>query len=250
LENVNIPSRTGYACERPDLQPFGRKRDALCRGGDVTRILLVDNHTLVRAGVRSLLEMLPDVQVVGEAADGREALLLIKERTPDIVFMDIGMEEMNGLEATRRIAKSFPQVCVIMLSIHSNEEYVSQALRAGARGYMLKDAAPSELEIAINAVSGGATYLSPSVSRHVVDDYLRWLNDKEETAAEMLTPRQREVLQLIAEGCSTKEIAQKLDLGIKTIETHRMQLMERLAIHDIAGLVRYAIRHGFVSPER
>ncbi len=216
----------------------------------MTRILLVDNHTLVRAGVRSLLEVLPSVQVVGEAADGREALLLIKERNPDLVFMDIAMEGMNGLEATRRVVKSFPRVRVVMLSIHSNEEYVSQALRAGASGYMLKDAAPAELEIAINAVSGGATYLSPAVSRQVVDDYLRRVHEQEATAAEMLTPRQREVLQLIAEGCSTKEIAQRLDLGIKTVETHRTQLMERLDIHDIAGLVRYAIRHGLVSPER
>jgi DNA-binding NarL/FixJ family response regulator len=213
------------------------------------RIVLVDNHTLVRAGIRSLLEQLPGVEVVGEAADGREALALVDERTPDIVFMDIAMEGMNGLEATRRIVKSFPRVRVIMLSIHSNEEYVSQALRAGASGYMLKDAAPAELEIAINAVGGGATYLSPAVSRRVVDDYLRRMGE-DATPAEMLTPRQREVLQLIAEGCSTKDIARRLDLGIKTVETHRMQLMDRLGIHDIAGLVRYAIRSGLVSPER
>lgn len=216
----------------------------------MTRILLVDNHTLVRAGIRSLLEGLTGVEVVGEAADGREALVLIKERNPDIVFMDVAMEGMNGLEATRRAVKSFPRVRVIVLSIHSNEEYVSQALRAGASGYMLKDAAPSELEIAINAVANRATYLSPAVSRQVVDDYLRRVSDEEATPVEMLTPRQREVLQLVAEGCSTKEVAQKLDLGIKTVETHRTQLMERLGIHDIAGLVRYAIRQGLVSPER
>jgi DNA-binding NarL/FixJ family response regulator len=213
------------------------------------RILLVDNHTLVRAGIRSLLEVLPGVDIVGEAADGREALALIKERNPDIVFMDIAMEGMNGLEATRRAVKSFPRVRVIILSIHSNEEYVSQALRAGASGYMLKDAAPSELEIAINAVATGATYLSPAVSRQVVDDYLRRVSDEETTPVEMLTPRQREVLQLVAEGCSTKEVAQKLDLGIKTVETHRTQLMERLDIHDVAGLVRYAIRHGLVNSD-
>ncbi|MBI3769841.1 MAG: response regulator transcription factor [Deltaproteobacteria bacterium] len=212
--------------------------------------MLVDNHTLVRAGIRSLLEGLTGVEVVGEAADGREALVLIKERNPDIVFMDVAMEGMNGLEATRRAVKSFPRVRVIVLSIHSNEEYVSQALRAGASGYMLKDAAPSELEIAINAVANRATYLSPAVSRQVVDDYLRRVSDEEATPVEMLTPRQREVLQLVAEGCSTKEVAQKLDLGIKTVETHRTQLMERLGIHDIAGLVRYAIRQGLVSPER
>jgi DNA-binding NarL/FixJ family response regulator len=216
----------------------------------VTRILLADNHTLVRAGIRSLLEGLPGVEVVGEAADGREALALIEERNPDIVFMDIAMEGMNGLEATRRVVKSFSRVRVVMLSIHSNEEYVLQALRAGASGYMLKDAAPSELEIAIKAVAAGATYLSPSVSRQVVDDYLRRVGAEEDaTPVEMLTPRQREVLQLIAEGRSTKEIAQKLELGIKTVETHRAQLMERLDLHDIAGVVRYAIRHGLVDVE-
>jgi DNA-binding NarL/FixJ family response regulator len=213
------------------------------------RILLADNHTLVRAGIRSLLEALPGVHVVGEAADGREALTMTKERQPDVVFMDIAMEGMNGLEATRRVVKNHPRTRVIILSIHCNEEYVSQALRAGASGYMLKDAAPAELEIAINAVGNGATYLSPTVSRRVVDDYLRRVGANA-MPMETLTPRQREVLQLVAEGCSTKEIARKLDVSIKTVETHRMQLMERLDIHDIAGLVRYAIRSGLVSPEQ
>ena len=213
------------------------------------RILLADNHTLVRAGIRSLVESLPGIEVVGEAADGREALALIKERTPDIVFMDIAMEGMNGLEATRRAVKSFPRVRVIILSIHSNEEYVSQALRAGASGYMLKDAVPAELEVAIKAMMSGATYLSPTISRGVVDEYLRRLGG-DTAPIQLLTPRQREVLQLVAEGYSTKEIAQRLGLGIKTIETHRTALMERLDIHDIAGLVRYAIRHGLVSSER
>lgn len=214
------------------------------------RIVLADNHTLVRAGIRALLEALPGIEVVGEAADGREALTMIKDCNPDIVFMDIAMEGMNGLEATRRAAKSFPRSRVIILSIHSNEEYVSQALRAGAAGYMLKDAAPAELELAVKAVMDGSTYLSPAVSRRVVDDYLRRGGGSEMPPLEVLTPRQHEVLQLIAEGCSTKDIARRLDLGIKTVETHRTQLMERLDIHEIAGLVRYAIRHGLVSPER
>lgn len=213
------------------------------------RILLADNHTLVRAGIRSLVETVSGVEVVGEASDGREALDLIKERAPDIVFMDIAMEGMNGLEATRRTVKTFPRVRVIILSIHSNEDYVSQALRAGASGYMLKDAAPTELEMAIKAVTSGATYLSPSISRRVVDEYVRHLGG-DTTPLDLLTPRQREVLQLVAEGYSTKEIAQKLGLGIKTIETHRTAMMERLDIHDIAGLVRYAIRNGLVSSER
>ena len=212
------------------------------------RILLADNHTLVRAGIRSLLETLPGVEVIGEAADGREALTMTKEHRPDVVFMDIAMEGMNGLEATRRIVKNHPRTRVIILSIHCNEEYVSQALRGGASGYMLKDAAPAELEIAVNAVGSGATYLSPAVSRHVVDDYLRRVGG-DARQVDTLTPRQREVLQLVAEGCSTKEIARKLDVSIKTVETHRTQLMKRLDIHDIAGLVRYAIRWGLVSPE-
>ena len=213
------------------------------------KILLVDNHTLVRAGIRALLEQIPNVLVVGEAGDGREALKLVEQYRPHLVFMDITMPVMNGLEATVRVVKEFPGTRVVMLSVHTDEEYVLQALRAGAAGYLLKDAGRAELEIAVGAVARGETYLSPAVSRHVVGDYVRRTGSGLEGRLETLTPRQREILQLIAEGKSTKEIASILDVSVKTVETHRAQLMERLDIHDVAGLVRYAIHTGVVSAD-
>lgn len=213
------------------------------------KILLVDNHTLVRAGIRALLEQIPNVLVVGEAGDGREALKLVEQYRPHLVFMDITMPVMNGLEATVRVVKEFPGTRVVMLSVHTDEEYVLQALRAGAAGYLLKDAGRVELEIAVAAVARGETYLSPAVSRHVVGDYVRRTGSGVEGRLETLTPRQREILQLIAEGKSTKEIASILDVSVKTVETHRAQLMERLDIHDVAGLVRYAIRTGVVTAD-
>ena len=211
-----------------------------------TRVLLADDHALVRAGFRTLLESLPGVRVVAEADNGRDALRLIHAHHPDIVFMDISMPELNGLEAAARVADEFPSVRVIMLSMHANEEYVLRALQAGAVGYLLKDADPAELEFALTAVARGDTYLSPPVSRHVIEEYVRRVSEGH-TPLETLTPRQREVLQLIAEGHTTREIAQALGIGVKTAETHRAQLMERLDIHDIAGLVRFAIRTGLVS---
>ncbi|HEV8711882.1 MAG TPA: response regulator transcription factor [Candidatus Binatia bacterium] len=222
-----------------------------------TRVLLAEDHALVRAGIRALLQNLTGVQVVGEASDGREALRLINTYQPDVVLMDIAMAGLNGLEATARVTKEFPTVRVIILSMHSTEEYVAQALRAGAAGYLLKDAAAAELELAVTSVARGETYLSPAVSKHVIADYLRRAGGVETSAAEgtsspsaLLTPRQREILQLIAEGHSTKEIAAILHLSVKTIETHRMQLMARLDVHDVAGLVRYAIRIGLVMPDK
>jgi DNA-binding NarL/FixJ family response regulator len=209
-----------------------------------TRILLADDHTLVRAGIRSLLHALPNVEVVAEASDGRDALRLIAEHRPDVVLMDIAMSGLNGLEAAARVAAEFPAVRVIMLSMHATEEYVVQALRAGAAGYLLKDAGTAELERALQTVVRGETYLSPTVSARL-SDYIR--RTGEPTPLERLTPRQREILQLIAEGHSTKKIAQLLEISVKTVETHRMQLMEQLDIHDVAGLVRYAIRMGLVS---
>lgn len=211
----------------------------------LTRVLLADNHTLVRAGLRALLQNIEGIQVIAEAGDGREALRLIAEHQPDVVLMDIAMPEMNGLEAAAHVVKEFPQVRVIMLSMHANEEYVLQALRIGAMGYLLKDAGISELELAIKAISQGETYLSPAVSKHVVANYLQRVGN-EPNSLEQLTSRQREILQLIAEGKSTKEIAELLFISVKTVETHRMQLMKRLDIHDVAGLVRYAIRMGLV----
>ena len=213
------------------------------------RVLLADDHTLVRAGIRSLLENMEGIEVIAEAGDGREALRLVTTHRPDVVLMDIAMPGLNGLEAAARIAKKFPNVRVVILSMHVNEEYVLQALRAGAAGYMVKGADAAELEIAIRAVARGETYLSPMVSKHVVTDYIQRISG-ETSPLELLTPRQREVLQLIAEGYSTKKIARTLKISVKTVETHRMQLMERLDIHDIAGLVRYAIRIGLVKPDQ
>jgi DNA-binding NarL/FixJ family response regulator len=210
--------------------------------------LLADNHTLVRAGLRALLRSIDGIEVVAEADDGREALHLVGTQQPDVVLMDVAMPEMNGLEATARVSKEFPSVRVIILSMHANEEYVLQALRAGAAGYVLKDSGVSELELALKSVSRGETYLSPAVSKHVVADYVRRVGG-ESNSLEQLTPRQREILQLLAEGRSMKEIAQLLFISIKTVETHRAQLMERLDIHDVPGLVRYAIRIGLVTPD-
>ena len=215
----------------------------------MTRVLLADDHALVRAGIRALLEKTPSVEVVGEAGTGREALELVRSKLPNIVLMDIAMTELGGLEALPRITKDFPSVKVIILSAHASEEYVIRALREGASGYMLKDSATSELELAINSVFHGKIYLSPSISRPVIDDYLQRVSGAF-SPLEQLTSRQREILQSIAEGKNAKEIAAGLDISIKTVESHRLQLMDRLNIHDIPGLVRYAIRNGLVSAER
>jgi len=213
------------------------------------RILLADDHTLVRAGIRLLLEkMRAGIEIVGEAANGREALELIRSTMPDIVLIYVAMKELGGLEALPRITKNFPSVKVIILSAHANEEYVIRALRNGAAGYMLKDAATAELELAIKSVAEGKTYLSPSISRTVIDSYLERVGNVS-SPLEHLTGRQREILQLIAEGKNTKEIAGMLGISVKTVEAHRLQLMARLDIHDVPGLVRYAIRSGLVSPE-
>ncbi|MGB7293151.1 MAG: response regulator transcription factor [Thermodesulfobacteriota bacterium] len=209
------------------------------------RVLVVDDHTLVRAGIHSLLQNVAGIEVVAEASDGRDALGLVGRSRPDVVLMDIAMPALNGLDATARLVKKFPSVNVIILSMHVNEEYILQALRAGATGYMLKGADTAELEIAIKAVARGETYLHPMVSKHVVADYIKRISG-EATSFEVLTPRQREILQLIADGYSTKKIARTLRISVKTVETHRMQLMERLDIYDVAGLVRYAIRVGLV----
>jgi DNA-binding NarL/FixJ family response regulator len=212
------------------------------------RVVLADDHALVRAGIRALLEKLPGIEVVGEANNGREALELIKTSEPNLILLDISMTELGGLEALPRIVKDFPSVKVLILSGHANEEYVLRALRCGAAGYMLKEAAAEELDLAIKAVVQGKTYLSPSVSRTVVEKYLQRAAG-EDGPIEQLTARQREILQLIAEGKNTKEIAGTLNVSVKTVEAHRLQLMARLNIYNVPGLVRYAIRSGLVSSE-
>jgi DNA-binding NarL/FixJ family response regulator len=214
-----------------------------------TRILLADDHTLVRAGIRALLNELPDAEVVAEASDGREALALVAQHLPDIVLMDISMPGISGLEAARQIRRDFPGVRVIILSMHSNEEHVLQALQAGATGYMLKASATQELQLAVHAAMSGELYLSPRVSRHVVQGYIQRV-DPEAGSLDLLTPRQRMVLRLIAEGRTNKQIAHLLVLSVKTVEAHRAQLMQRLGIRDVPGLTRFAMRMGMVSPDR
>jgi DNA-binding NarL/FixJ family response regulator len=209
-------------------------------------VVLADDHTLVRAGLRKLLESLPDIEVVGEASDGLELLALAERLQPQLVLMDIAMPGLNGLEATGRICSAWPEMRVLILSMHQNAEYIRQALRQGAKAYLLKDSAPMELELALTAVLRGEIYLSPAASKGVVTDYVQRLRSDEETI-DRLTPRQREVLQRIAQGQSTKEIARQLDVSVKTVETHRSQLMKQLDIHEVAGLVRYALRSGLLT---
>jgi DNA-binding NarL/FixJ family response regulator len=217
------------------------------------RVLLADDHHLVRAGIRALLQSLPDVEIVAEAGNGQEALAALGRSKPDIALVDISMPGLNGLELAARASREVPETRIVILSVHGDASHVAQALRAGAKGYLVKDAAADELPILIRSVMRGETYLSPSISRHVVEGFLgrsSGLPPESTDAPALLTPRQREILQLVAEGRSTKEIASLLELSIKTVETHRAQIMERLDIHDLAGLVRYAVRAGLVSPER
>lgn len=219
------------------------------------RVLLADDHTLVRAGIRGLVAAIPGVEIVAEAADGQEALRLILETSPDVALVDVSMPGLNGLDLAARVAREAPRTRVAILSMHGTPGHVAQALRAGVKGYVLKDAAAEELPLLLRAVMRGETYLSPAISKHVVDAYLDRdgtvrLSAPEAPATDGLTPRQREILQLVAEGKSTKEVASLLNLSVKTVEAHRSQIMSRLEIHDLASLVRYAIRTGLVSPER
>jgi DNA-binding NarL/FixJ family response regulator len=212
------------------------------------RVLLVDDHKLFRAGIRSLLQTVRDIEIVAEAGDGREALELIEAHSPDVVLMDILMPGLNGLDATARVGRICHLTRVIMLSMNADEDSVLKTLRAGAVGYLVKTADPAELEMAVRAVTRGEMFLSSAISQHVVSACLGRL-DREQTSLERLTPRQREVLQAIAEGYTTKEIAKELGISIKTIEAYRGELMTALDIHDIASLTRYAIRTGLVSSD-
>jgi len=216
---------------------------------DKTRVLLAEDHTIVRKGLRSLLDKETGIKVVEEAEDGREAILKAEELYPDVVVMDIAMPGLNGLEATRQIKKRFPDIKIIILTMHANEEYILQSLKAGASGYLIKKAAPVELISAINAVHKGNSFLSPSISRMVIDEYIRRSKEisEGEEGFERLTVREREVLQLIAEGRKTREIAELLYISIKTVETHRAHIMNKLDIHSTAELTRYAIRKGIIS---
>ncbi|MHB1311484.1 MAG: response regulator transcription factor [Gemmatimonadaceae bacterium] len=213
------------------------------------RVVLAEDHTLVRSGLRVLVEQAPDIVVVAEVSDGAAAIRAVAEHAPDVAILDISMPLLNGLEAARRIVAQHPRTHVLMLTVHRDEEYVLQAFRVGATGYLLKGAEVAEFGLAVRAVARGDTYLSPSVSRKVVDDYLERVTGGAPTV-DALTPRQREVLRLVAGGASTKQAAAALGLSTKTVEAHRAQLMERLGIHDLPGLVRYALRKGLITDDR
>ena len=214
------------------------------------RILLADDHTLVRAGIRALVEGIEGSQIVAEAANGREAIALAKAHLPDLVIMDISMKELNGIEATEGIVAETPSAKVLILSMHAAEEFVRRAMKAGASGYLVKDSVPTELRMAIEALMRGEVYLSSRVSRHVVSALTGGRVAESESSLESLTLRQREVLQMIAEGKSTREIANALDVSVKTVESHRSALMGRLGIFDIAGLVIFAARNHLVTLDR
>ena len=210
------------------------------------RVVIVEDHALVRAGMRALLQKIEGVEVVSDVGDGWEAVKSVQTDAPDLVLMDIAMPGLNGLDATLRIIKESPTTRVILLSMHANEEYFQQALEVGASGYLLKGAELAELELALRTVARGETYLTPAVAKYSIKAY-REKSEGPSGPLMKLSMRQREILQLIAEGQTTKDIAQRLNLSVKTVETHRSQLMERLDIHDVPGLVRFAMRVGLIQ---
>ncbi len=211
------------------------------------RILIADDHRLLREGICALLKGEPDIIVVGEAEDGRTAVHLAHNLHPNVVLMDIGMPLLNGLEATRQIKREHPEINVLVLTVHDNEEYFRQVLEAGASGYILKRAAASELVAAIRAVNNGEAVLAPSITRLLLEDYLRKENSKDELDSDTLSPREREILQLIAEGKTSREIADILSLSIKTVQSHRTNLMQKLDLHDRGDLIKYAIQKKIIE---
>jgi two-component system response regulator NreC len=211
------------------------------------RLLLVDDHKLIRDGLKSLIAKQPEFEVIGEAGDGLKAVSLVKELKPDIVIMDVSIPELNGYDATRQIVSEFPDVKVIALSMHSDRRFVLEMLKAGANGYMIKDCAFEEITRAVTAVWKGQTYLSPQVAGVIVGDFINQKGIQERSAIAQLSEREREVLKMLAEGHSTKEIASKINLSIKTIETHRKNIMDKLGIRNIAALTKLAIREGLTS---
>lgn len=216
-----------------------------------SRVILADDHQLVRAGLRALLQSFADVEVLAECSDGHEALAQVARHKPDILMLDISMPGMNGLEVARRVPEVSPATRVLVLSMHVGPEYVAQAMRAGIAGYLVKDAAVDELRTALDTLAAGRHYLSPVISETMLHGFLRTGKSPAEAGADLdkLTARQREILQLIAEGHGTRDIATRLGLSVKTVESHRSQLMDRLDIHDVPGLVRFAVRTGLVSSD-
>lgn len=213
-----------------------------------TRVLLADDHKLMRTGLRLVIEQHPDFTVVGEADDGRQAVALANSLKPDVIVMDIGMPNLNGIEAALQITSAHPEILIVMLSMHSDEGYVLRALKAGARAYLLKDSAEADLSLAIRAVTEGKSFFSPAVSKVLLEDYMRKLQRAgAEDSYDLLSPREREVLQLVAEGRSSKEIAALLNLSVYTVETHRSNTMQKLNLRGIPELILYAVRKGLIS---
>jgi len=211
-------------------------------------VLLADDHNLIRAGLRLVVAREPDFTVAGEAENGRQAVALAQSLKPDVVVMDIGMPELNGIEACRQIRESLPETQVVMLSMHSDEGYILRALKAGARAYLLKDSAEADLSRAIRAAAEGKSFFSPAVGRVLLEDYMRKLERTgAEDSYELLSAREREVLQLVAEGRSSKEIANRLHLSVYTVETHRAKIMQKLNLRSAAEVILYAVRKGIIS---
>lgn len=212
------------------------------------RILIADDHPFVRTGLRHVLEEHPEFKVAGEASDGREAVRLAEQEHPDVAVLDIGMPNLNGIEAARQISETLPGISIIMLSMHSDEAYVLRSLKAGARAFLLKQSAESDLITAIKAVSKGKSFFSPAISQMLLEDYMRQIRDRDvEDSYDLLTPREREILQMIAEGKSNKEMANQLQLSLYTVETHRANLMEKLDLHTVPELILYAVRKGVIA---
>jgi DNA-binding NarL/FixJ family response regulator len=220
-----------------------------CAGGKPIKILLADDHKILRSGLRELLEKESNLKVIAEAEDGRTAVHLSQKLLPDLILMDISMNDLNGIEATRQIIGHAPNAKIIILSVHSGQRFVTDVFKAGACGYLLKDCDFSEVVQAIHTVVSGETYLCPQIATVLRHDYLQRLLQSETPSASALSPREREVLQLMAEGKSTKEIAYSFNLSVKTVEVHRQRIMEKLDIHSIAELTKYAIREGLTSVE-
>jgi two-component system, NarL family, response regulator NreC len=213
-----------------------------------TRVVLADDHTLIRAGLRMVVDAQPDLDVIGEAADGRDAVAQAQNLKPDVIVMDIGMPSLNGIEACRQVREVAPETQVVMLSMHSDEGYVLRALKAGARGYLLKDSADYDLIHAVEAVSEGKAFFSPEVSKMLTEEYMRQMRERHlEDSYELLTTREREVLQLLAEGKANKDVAAILNLSLYTVETHRSNIFQKLSLHSSAELILYAVRKGMIS---
>jgi two-component system response regulator NreC len=212
------------------------------------RIVLADDHTVMRNGLRLLLERQPHLRVVGEAADGRQAVALSESANPDVVIMDIGMPNLNGIEAARQIVNRSPRTAIAILSMHSDESYVIRALKAGARAYLLKDSAEADLLAAVRALTEGKSFFSPAISKILVEDYMRQLESRgAEDTYELLTNREREILQLLAEGRTNKEVANMLNLSLYTVETHRTHILQKLNLHSVPELILYAVRKGIIA---